>query len=59
MPATDRTAAPDAAKRTAGRGRRAARGFEVPVVREIAPVAHGGEGDDVGRRHANHALDGS
>jgi hypothetical protein len=48
-----RNATSDAGKSPAGRARRATRGFQLPKVREIAPVAHGGSGADAGQ----HALD--
>jgi hypothetical protein len=52
MPATDQSAGPDPLKRSAARERRAVRGFQTPIVREVAPVAHGAAGSEFGRHHA-------
>jgi hypothetical protein len=52
MPATDPTAGPDPLKRPAVRERRAIRGFQTPIVREVAPVAHGAAAAAFGRQYA-------
>jgi hypothetical protein len=57
MSAINRTAGPDILKRPAGRERRAIRRFQIPIVREIAPVAHGAAGGEFGRHQAHRALD--
>jgi hypothetical protein len=57
MLVTDPTAGPDPLKRLAGRERRALRGFQIPIVREIAPVAHGAAEGEFGRHRAHPVLD--
>jgi hypothetical protein len=57
MSAIDRTAGLEALKRPVGRERRAVRSFQTPVVREIAPVAHGAAGSEFGRHQVHRVLD--
>ena len=45
MSPLSRIATPDAIKHAAGRGRR----FQLPIVREIAPVAHGAPAANAGQ----------
>jgi hypothetical protein len=57
MSAIDETADPEALKRPLVRQRRIVRVFQTPIVRELAPIAHGAAEGEFGRHRAHHAPD--